>query len=67
MTLAGVLRIIRKCLKPDRRIFVGVIAPIDRGNAKFRWGASSESEQSICFAGSALGAQRHVCAFWRRL
>ena len=35
-----------------------------RLNAEFRGGASSESEQPIRFAGSALGAQRHVCAFF---
>jgi hypothetical protein len=33
-------------------------------NAKFRGGASSESNQPIRFAGSALGVQRHVCAFF---
>ena len=67
MILAGVLRIIRKSLKPDRRIFVGVIAPIDPGIAKFRWGALSESEQPIRFVDALLDAQRHVCAFWRQL
>jgi MEDS: MEthanogen/methylotroph, DcmR Sensory domain len=35
-----------------------------RLNAEFRGGASSEAEQPIRFAGSALGAQRHVCAFF---
>jgi hypothetical protein len=35
-----------------------------RLNAEFRGGASGESEQPIRFAGSALGAQRHVCAFF---
>ena len=29
-----------------------------------RGGALSESEQLIRFAGSVLGAQRHVCAFF---
>lgn len=33
-------------------------------NAKFRGGALSESQQPIRLAGSALGAQRHVCAFF---
>ncbi len=33
-------------------------------NAKFRGRASSESNQPIRFAGSVLGAQRHVCAFF---
>jgi hypothetical protein len=33
-------------------------------NTKFRGGASSESNQPIRFAGSMLGAQRHVCAFF---
>jgi hypothetical protein len=33
-------------------------------DAKSRWGALSESEQPIRFAGSMLGAQRHVCAFF---
>jgi MEDS: MEthanogen/methylotroph, DcmR Sensory domain len=33
-------------------------------NTKFRGGASSESNQPIRFAGSVLGAQRHVCAFF---
>src|SRR3982074_2014778 len=35
-------------------------------NAKFRGRASSESNQPIRFAGSVLGAQRHVCAFFHR-
>jgi len=33
-------------------------------NAKFRGRASSESNPAIRFAGSVLGAQRHVCAFF---
>ena len=33
-------------------------------NAKFPGEASSESSQPIRFAGSVLGAQRHVCAFF---
>jgi hypothetical protein len=33
-------------------------------NAKVREGAPSESEQPIRFAGSVLGVQRHVCAFF---
>ena len=33
-------------------------------STKFRGGASSESNQPIRFAGSMLGAQRHVCAFF---
>lgn len=33
-------------------------------NSEVRGGGSSESEQPIRFAGSALGAQRHVCAFF---
>ena len=33
-------------------------------NTKFHGGTSSESEQPIRFAGSVLGAQRHVCAFF---
>jgi DcmR-like sensory protein len=33
-------------------------------NTKVRGGASSESNQPIRFAGSVLGAQRHVCAFF---
>jgi len=33
-------------------------------NAQFRGGAPSESSQPIRFAGSVLGAQRHVCAFF---
>jgi hypothetical protein len=33
-------------------------------NAKFRGRASNESNQAIRFAGSVLGAQRHVCAFF---
>src|SRR5216683_4210310 len=33
-------------------------------NAKFRGRASTESNQPIRFAGSVLGAQRHVCAFF---
>jgi MEDS: MEthanogen/methylotroph, DcmR Sensory domain len=33
-------------------------------NATLRGGALSESEQPIRFAGSVLGAQRHVCAFF---
>ena len=33
-------------------------------NTKFRGGASSENNQPIRFAGSVLGAQRHVCAFF---
>jgi MEDS: MEthanogen/methylotroph, DcmR Sensory domain len=33
-------------------------------NAKLRGGALSEGEQPIRFAGSVLGAQRHVCAFF---
>ena len=32
--------------------------------AQFRGGAPSESSQPIRFAGSVLGAQRHVCAFF---
>ena len=35
-----------------------------RLNAEFRGEASSETEQPIRFAGSALGSQRHVCAFF---
>ena len=34
-------------------------------NAKFPRKASNESGQPIRFAGSVLGAQRHVCAFFR--
>jgi hypothetical protein len=43
----------------------------DKGEAQqpltgeFQPGASSESERPIRFAGSTLGAQRHVCAFFR--
>ena len=33
-------------------------------NAKFRGRAPSESSQPIRFAGSVLGAQRHICAFF---
>jgi len=33
-------------------------------NAKFPGKASNESDQPIRFAGSVLGAQRHVCAFF---
>jgi hypothetical protein len=33
-------------------------------NARFPGEASSESSQPIRFAGSVLGAQRHVCAFF---
>jgi hypothetical protein len=33
-------------------------------NANVRGGASSESDQPIRFAGSLLGAQRHICAFF---
>jgi hypothetical protein len=33
-------------------------------NATLRGGALSEGEQPIRFAGSVLGAQRHVCAFF---
>jgi hypothetical protein len=33
-------------------------------NTKVRGGASSESSPPIRFAGSVLGAQRHVCAFF---
>ena len=33
-------------------------------NTKFHAGTSSESKQPIRFAGSVLGAQRHVCAFF---
>jgi MEDS: MEthanogen/methylotroph, DcmR Sensory domain len=33
-------------------------------NTKFREGASSESDEPIRFAGSVLGSQRHVCAFF---
>ena len=33
-------------------------------HTKFRGGASSESNQAIRFAGSVLGTQRHVCAFF---
>ena len=36
-------------------------------NTKFRGGASSENNQPIRFAGSVLGAQRHVCAFFAEL
>lgn len=32
--------------------------------ANFRGGVSSESHRRIRFAGSLLGAQRHVCAFF---
>lgn len=35
-----------------------------RPDTKFRGGAASETEQPIRFAGSTLGAQRHVCAFF---
>jgi hypothetical protein len=35
-----------------------------RFNAEFRGAASSASEQPIRFAGSALGAKRHICAFF---
>ena len=35
-----------------------------RLNAEFRGRTSGETEQPIRFAGSALGAQRHVCAFF---
>src|SRR6266850_6144820 len=37
---------------------------LTRGNAKFPGEASSESNRPIRFAGSKLGAQRHVCAFF---
>ncbi len=33
-------------------------------DAKFRAGASTESHEPIRFAGSDLGAQRHICAFF---
>jgi hypothetical protein len=33
-------------------------------NARFRGRASNESSQPIRFAGSVLGAQRHICAFF---
>jgi len=33
-------------------------------DAEFRGGTSNESERPIRFAGSVLGAQRHVCAFF---
>ena len=33
-------------------------------NANVRRGALSESDQPIRFAGSLLGAQRHICAFF---
>src|SRR6266851_9415116 len=33
-------------------------------NAKFRGRAPSESSQPIRFAGSVLGVQRHICAFF---
>src|SRR2546428_12010514 len=33
-------------------------------DAKLRGDASTESNQPIRFAGSVLGAQRHVCAFF---
>jgi hypothetical protein len=33
-------------------------------NANVRGGALSESDQPIRFAGSLLGAQRHICAFF---
>jgi len=33
-------------------------------NAKFPGNACNESDQPIRFAGSVLGAQRHVCAFF---
>ena len=33
-------------------------------NLQFGGGASTEVEQPIQFAGSALGAQRHICAFF---
>jgi hypothetical protein len=33
-------------------------------NVKFRGRAPSESSQPIRFAGSVLGAQRHICAFF---
>jgi hypothetical protein len=36
------------------------------GSANDRGRASSESNQPIRFAGSVLGAQRHVCAFFHR-
>ena len=32
--------------------------------AKFRGGVSTESNRPIRFAGSALGAMRHICAFF---
>jgi MEDS: MEthanogen/methylotroph, DcmR Sensory domain len=35
-----------------------------RFNAEFRGAASSASELPIRFAGSALGAKRHICAFF---
>jgi DcmR-like sensory protein len=40
--------------------------PVDptHDRAKFRGGAPSETGQPIRFAGSVLGAQRHVCAFF---
>src|SRR2546422_3932683 len=37
--------------------------PINDG-ANVRGGAPSQSDQPIRFAGSVLGAQRHVCAFF---
>src|SRR6201988_4923812 len=36
-------------------------------NAKFPGNACNESDQPIRFAGSVLGAQRHVCAFFHSL
>jgi hypothetical protein len=33
-------------------------------DAKFRVGASTERHEPIRFAGSDLGAQRHICAFF---
>ena len=32
--------------------------------AKFRGGVSTESSRPIRFAGSVLGAKRHICAFF---
>ena len=35
-----------------------------RLNSEFRGGAAGKAEQAIRFAGSTLGAHRHVCAFF---
>src|SRR5215467_7439273 len=35
-----------------------------RLNSEFRGGAAGKTEQAIRFAGSTLGAHRHVCAFF---